>query len=140
MAEPSQTMTASAFLPPLPSKGVFKMSSFQSRVREWVVKCFGEEIADNLRERNARFLEEALELVQACGMPKEAVYRMVDHVFSRPVGEKYMEIGGVTVTLDALCSAHGIDRVQCSEDELDRIQGMIDKIRAKNLQKPNVYQ
>jgi hypothetical protein len=40
---------------------------FQHRVRDWVLACFGEVIAADVTERNHRFLEEALELVQAKG-------------------------------------------------------------------------
>src|SRR4051794_3958497 len=38
---------------------------FQPRVQPWLVACFGAEIAGDRIERNHRFIEEALELVQA---------------------------------------------------------------------------
>ena len=41
--------------------------SFQSRVRPWLIECFGAEVAGNKIERNHRFIEECLELVQALG-------------------------------------------------------------------------
>ena len=43
------------------------MSIFQSGVHDWMLECFGVEIAADVPERNHRFLEEALELVQAAG-------------------------------------------------------------------------
>lgn len=41
--------------------------SYQSRVKAWMLACFGEEISSDKAERNHRFLEEALELVQSIG-------------------------------------------------------------------------
>jgi hypothetical protein len=58
-------------------------------------------------------------------------------VFSRPVGEKTQEIGGVRVTLAALCNAHGIDGDVAARTELDRVWTVVDKIRAKQATKPN---
>ena len=45
-----------------------KDASFQEQVAPWVQACFGAEIASNVRERNHRFIEESLELVQAQGL------------------------------------------------------------------------
>ncbi|RQS15519.1 hypothetical protein DIE07_03565 [Burkholderia sp. Bp9002] len=36
-------------------------------MQPWMLECFGAAIATDRMERNHRFLEEALELVQACG-------------------------------------------------------------------------
>lgn len=112
--------------------------SFQKRVREWVLACFGKQIADDKNERNERFLEESLELVQSAGMTKEQARNLVDYVFSRPVGELKQEVGGVSITFDALCSAHEIDREDCAESELERIWGLKDTIREKQKTKPSM--
>ena len=40
---------------------------FQYRVAQWMTACFGPVISADVTERNHRFLEEALELVQAKG-------------------------------------------------------------------------
>lgn len=40
---------------------------FQQRLHSWVVAAFGEQVAGDKIERNHRFLEESLELVQALG-------------------------------------------------------------------------
>lgn len=110
--------------------------TLQTRVRKWVVDCFGEEIADNVGERNERFIEEALELVQASGLPKEDVLMLVDYVYRRPAGEIYQEIGGVVVTLSALCSALNQPFLINGEIELSRIKGKIELIREKQKNKP----
>jgi hypothetical protein len=115
------------------------LSSFQAYVRSWILECFGSEISDHLPERSQRFLEESLELVQSCGMSLEDAHRLVDYVYSRPVGDKIQEVGGTLVTLSALCSAHNIFMSLAGEAELQRIQRkeVMEKIRAKQATKPH---
>ena len=115
-------------------------TAFQQRVQPWLMKCFGEMIAEDRRERNHRFLEEAVELVQSTGCTRSEAYQAVDYVFSRPVGEPKQETGGVMVTLAALCLANGMDMHACAEAELARIWTKIDEIRAKQAAKPKFAQ
>jgi NTP pyrophosphatase (non-canonical NTP hydrolase) len=110
--------------------------SFQARVQPWMHECFGHEISMDAVERNHRFLEEALELVQACGATRREALQMVDYVFNRDVGERQQEVGGVMVTLAALCLAHKISMHQCGEVELKRIWGKALEIREKQANKP----
>lgn len=110
--------------------------SFQERVDSWVVTCFGPEIPADRIERNHRFIEEALELVQANGCTASDAHQLVDYVFSRAVGDPHQEVGGVMVTLAALCNASGLDLVQAGEDELARVWTKADAIRAKQAAKP----
>lgn len=98
--------------------------------------CFGSEIAEYVTERNNRFVEEAIELVQACGMTAGECHQMVDYVFGRAVGDKDQELGGVMVTLAALCLAQGLDMHNAGDGELSRIWTEIDAIRAKQAAKP----
>lgn len=111
---------------------------FQMRVRPWMLACFGVEIAADRIERNHRFFEEAAELVQACGMTASEAHQLVDYTWSRPVGEKSQEVGGVMVTLAALCLANGLDMHSAGETELARINrpDMVIRIRAKQASKP----
>ncbi|OOW07220.1 hypothetical protein MF6394_02165 [Pseudomonas sp. MF6394] len=113
-------------------------ASFQSRVAPWLVECFGEVIAQDTQERNQRFLEEALELVQACGATSDEAHQLVDYVFGRDVGKQSQEVGGVMVTLAALCHAHKLAMHQCGEAELDRIScpDVMARIREKQKGKP----
>lgn len=111
-------------------------SPFQSRVQPWLLACFGETIAGDRKERNHRLLEEALELVQACGCTRSEARQLVDYVFGRPPGEPRQEVGGVMVTLAALCLAHDLDMHQAGEGELVRVWARIDAIRAKQAAKP----
>jgi NTP pyrophosphatase (non-canonical NTP hydrolase) len=110
-------------------------STLQSRVQPWMMACFGAEISGNRVERGHRFLEEALELVQAGGVSRAEVLQLVDYVYGRPVGELKQEVGGVMVTLAALCLAHEIDMHECGETELARIWTKVEKIRAKRATK-----
>lgn len=110
--------------------------TFQLRVKPWMLECFGAEIAADIEERNHRFLEEALELVQACGCTPSEAHQLVDYVFSRPVGERNQEVGGVMVTLAALCLAQSLDMHEAGDVELARIWTKVEQIRAKQAAKP----
>lgn len=116
--------------------GLAVRPTFQSRVHPWMLTCFGPAIAADTAERNHRFLEEAIELVQACGGDRREAHQLVDYVFDRPVGEPHQEIGGVMVTLAALCLAHGLDMHEAGETELARVWTKVEQIRAKQTSKP----
>lgn len=110
--------------------------TFQQRVQPWMLACFGPVIASDRIERNHRFTEEALELVQANGCTRDEAHQLVDYVFGRPAGELKQEAGGVMVTLAALCLASGIDMHEAGERELERIWTKVEQIRAKQAAKP----
>lgn len=95
--------------------------AFQVRVNIWLLECFGEEIAKDKVERNHRFLEEAIELVQSLGCTRSEAHQLVDYTFDRPIGESVQETGGVMVTLAALCLANGLNMDEAGEIELARI-------------------
>ena len=115
------------------------MREFQAHVATWVVECFGQTAASDLVERNWRFLEESLELVQSLGGNAEDAHKLVAYVFGREVGDPEQEIGGTMTCLAALCAAAGVDLADASYRELHRIRtpGMIDTIRAKRALKPD---
>ncbi len=110
---------------------------FQFRVRPWLVECFGEEKATSKTERMNRFVEEAIELAQACGATRDTVRKLVDYVYGRPPGEASQEVGGVMLTLAALCLAENIEMDAAGETELARVWTKIDAIRAKNANAPH---
>lgn len=112
------------------------MREFQSRVHEWTTACFGIDIAYDTVERNHRFIEEALELVQACGMTQADAHALVNYVYARPAGSVTQEVGGALVTLAALCNARYIAMAMAATNELDRCFHNIEKIRAKQAVKP----
>jgi len=108
---------------------------FQRGCRNWVIDCMGEDAAKNKVERNFRFTEEAIELVQSCGCSKEDVLKIVDYVYGRPLGEPFQEVGGTMTTLASLCNAQGIDLGVAADTELSRCWTLVGKIRAKALAK-----
>ena len=110
--------------------------AFQFRVAPWMQECFGPVISADVIERNHRFLEESLELVQSTGCTSSEAHQLVDYVYGRPQGVAHQEVGGVQVTLAALCLAVGLDMHMAGEDELARIWTNIEKIRAKQAAKP----
>lgn len=111
-------------------------SDFQDRVQPYMMACFGPEISADKIERNHRFLEEALELVQSIGCTADEAHQLVDYVFGRPVGEPSQEVGGVMVTLAALCLANNLNMHEAGETELTRIWTKVEAIRAKQAAKP----
>jgi hypothetical protein len=110
--------------------------SFQSRVANWMMETFSMETCRSTAERNHRFLEESLELVQSLGCTAAEAHMLVDYTFGRPVGEPRQEVGGVMVTLAALCTAADMSMANCSELELLRCWKNIERIRAKQATKP----
>lgn len=113
------------------------MSIFQNKVARWCVELFGMLVAKDRRIRNFRFLEEAIELVQALGCTKAEALQLVDYVYNRPDGEPEQEVGGVMVTLAALCAANDIDMEECAWREQARCEqpAVKEKIRAKQASK-----
>lgn len=122
--------------PAKPASGGVDGNTFQKRATNWLMACFSMEVCRDGMERNHRFLEEALELVQSLGCTKSEAYQLVDYVYGRPTGEPMQELGGVQVTLAALCYPHDLDMREAAERELARVWEKIDKIRAKQEAKP----
>lgn len=110
---------------------------YQARVARWMRACFTATICGDVQERCHRFYEEAGELVQALGMTREDAHMLVDYTWNRPKGNPSQEVGGVMVTLAALCLAlDGVNMQHEGDVELARIWGKIDEIRRKQATKP----
>lgn len=97
-------------------------NSLQTRVRNWVIGCFGQKSFESKRERSARLVEEAIELAQACGLEKDYVGKILDIVYSKPVGEVKQEVGGVAVCLLALSDSYGFFAGDALEEEVRRLE------------------
>jgi NTP pyrophosphatase (non-canonical NTP hydrolase) len=110
--------------------------SFQKRAINWCMECFSMDILRDRVERNHRFLEEALELVQSLGCSQSEANGLVNYVYGRQQGDVNQEVGGVMVTLAALCFAADLDMHEAGEKELQRIWPIIDQIRVKQETKP----
>jgi hypothetical protein len=105
------------------------MNNFQDRVASWMQETFGPEVSADFKERGFRFGEEAIELLQANGTTKEDVLKLVDYVYGRPIGFLPQEVGGVMVTLAALCEATGIPLEAAASQEIERCEQP--EVRAK---------
>lgn len=87
----------------------------------WAVETFGEVATSNV-ERTRRFLEEAIELAQAMGLPPGDVERIAARVFSRGPGYVPREIGQCLLTLEALAENLAISADLMASVEFDRVQ------------------
>lgn len=112
-----------------------KPADFQAQVGAWMPKVFDTPTIENPLERGLRVLEEALELAQSVGVDQTHAERLLAHVMSRPSGQTRQEVGGLLVTVAALCNAAGVDMERAARDELDRCHEAIDKIAAKHAAK-----
>lgn len=110
--------------------------TFQDAVKMWMSACFSPVVCADRVERGHRLVEEALELAQSVGCTADEAHLLVDYVFGRPPGEIRQEVGGVAVTLAALCVAVEIDMSRSARDELARCWDNIEKIREKHANKP----
>lgn len=113
-----------------------QIGDFAERVSAWAKECFGSNYVEDTSERNLRFLEEAIELVQACDFTQDEAHRVVDYVYGRQSGEVGQEVGGVVLTLILLCKARGIQISVETEKELKRIESQKEEIISKQNMKP----
>lgn len=109
----------------------------QDKTSQWIRDTFGSDpINDDLKiDRSNRFLEEAIELVQAVGMERENAHKLVDYVFDRQVGETFQEVGGVLITLSALTTNLHHKLSDCWNRELVRVIDKMELIRKKDKMK-----
>lgn len=124
------------FKPALPGS-----APFQKRAEDWRHACFQTENDGTntvvLAVRLYRFLEEALELVQALGLDEEKARDIVGYVYNRKEGDPPQEVGGVMTTLAVLCEACNMDMMECGEVELARVWTKVEAIRKSEAAKPD---
>lgn len=87
----------------------------------WAKATWGKEAATSPRMRAMRFIEEAMELVQAQGLSEADVNLVAKDIFSRPVGETAQEVGGVMTSLNCLVENCGLSTDECEIEELKRV-------------------
>lgn len=88
---------------------------------DWCKRCFGIQVVASKSERALRIVEEALELVQIEGVPIDTVKHLVEVVYSRPIGNRNQEIGGIMVTTAVYCHAQNLSMEYEFQIELARI-------------------
>lgn len=92
-------------------------------IGNWARDTFGES-AMQIDERARRFLEEALELAQACGVSLDDSLRSVRVVYARPAGSIEQEMGGVGTTLLTLAQMAGFSADECEASEVRRVMAI----------------
>ncbi len=92
----------------------------QNEFYNWAKDTFGV-AASGQRERALRFIEEAIELAQACGLHDRDVYLTLNRVFLRPPGSVPKEIGQTVLVLEGLAECYGVSAYTEGNKEMERI-------------------
>jgi hypothetical protein len=87
----------------------------------WAVEMFGP-IAKDKQERALRFIEEAIELAHAAGLPFSAVELVALRVYDRPPGEVDREIGQAQACLETMAENLGLSADIEAEREFARVK------------------
>lgn len=95
----------------------------QKEVLEWAASTFGD-LALDTNERALRFVEEAIELAQACGLTEDQLRRVAYRVYSRNPGSPHKETGQAAMTLLALSEWMKIDFDDALIREWRRVQSI----------------
>lgn len=95
----------------------------QQQVADWTTRTFGPSTMQP-SERVARFMEEAIELAQACGVQPSLIEKLTAHVYAKPVGEPSQEMGGVGITLLALAASLGFSAEVAERTEWARVEAI----------------
>jgi hypothetical protein len=93
----------------------------QAQIFAWTQRAFSEAQAISLPQRALRLLEEAVEAFQSVGGDPAMAHRLVDYVFSRPIGVLHQELGGVSVCVLALAAAAGLSADVEEHREVQRV-------------------
>lgn len=114
-----------------------EISKAQLKTHDWFNSTFKRDIQGEgqATDRANRFVEEALELVQAIGITKESIRLQLDRVYSRPVGEVKQEIGGTILTLSLIASSQDLLMDDCWSAAIEDGYARQAKIRAKDAAK-----
>lgn len=107
----------------------------QVQVKDWITGMLGEITFKSHRERALRFIEEAIELAQACGLERQDVAYTIEYVYDKPPGNVAQEIGGVHSTVLCLSQAFGLSFAGEGSKELKRCIANTDAIREKHSRK-----
>lgn len=108
------------------------MIRLQKRVEAWIISRFTRMALNSRLERAMRLLEEAVELAQACNVPKEYVGKLADHVYSRPPGTVEQELAGVGVAALGFAAHARVSFSAVVRQEVERIEGLsIEHFRAR---------
>lgn len=97
---------------------------------DWAVRCFGLEHVHDRRVRALRLLEEAIELAQSVGVPREQVELCTGIVYQKPPGNPRREAEGVAVTATLFATVH-------LQSEIEAL--LLDALRTVSAKPPEYY-
>lgn len=89
----------------------------------WATDTFGPIACDDM-ERTRRFIEEALELAHAMGLPLGEVDKMSVRVYTRPAGIIPQEVGQAQATLELLAENMNLSADHEASIEFDRVRSI----------------
>lgn len=117
------------------------MLIWQGQIRNWMFNMVKAPDQWDPVNRGQRILEEVAEACQCpeIGLSEQQCHDIITYVYNRPTGVYHQEIGGIIVTLLALCDATKEDLYQCMVDEIARIREpeMVEKVRNAIIRKRN---
>lgn len=112
------------------------INDLQHRCAAWVEKTFGISMLTDKEERGMRMLEEAIEVAQAIGVPRERAALLVNVVYDKPAGDVEQEIGGLGTTVLTLATTLGANFLETTEKEVSRIESLpAEHFRKRNVAK-----
>lgn len=95
-------------------------AAYAKLILEWARNTFGP-VAMNPVERGRRLLEEAAEVAQALGVPAAQALLIVERTNGRPTGDVDKEVGGLLVTVYAVCGLRGKNPQELLSAEVGRV-------------------
>ena len=111
------------------------MRTLQRLIFHWAQNTFGK-VAANPVERAIRLVEESIECAQATDASADVLHKIIDRVYSRPVGKIGQEIGGTALCLMSLAESLGYDVEAEIDREVTRIVSIsIEELRKKHQDK-----
>jgi hypothetical protein len=117
-----------------------KYGLWQTRLNTWATRVFGLDHVQDPIVRGKRLVEEAIEFAQSVGVDKDDVQDIVRHVYSRPPGEPFQELGGVSLTFLAACTAMAVDANHVTNAELERVESKPDAhFQKRNAEKKELF-
>lgn len=111
------------------------LNELAERAALWDVETFGPAVYGSIRERAMRTLEEAIELAQAGGVTRDEIARLVEHVYSKSIGDQQEEIADVMLCLLVYAHRVGMDLDGQMPKLLDRVEKISAHIQRKYAEK-----
>jgi hypothetical protein len=117
-----------------------RYGQWQTRLNTWATRVFGTDHLHDPVVRGKRLLEESLEFAQSIGVTEEDAQKIIAHVYSRPAGEPFQELGGVALTFYAACTSLGLEAEYVTHMELERVEAKPDAhFQKRNAQKRELF-